>query len=159
MSEPSTGLLGILANVYRNTSSYGSPSWSACNLISDCSVKPTWKEADGSTRQSISELTAKTRLALEVSLKMRSDTADANYQAFFAALHSTTVLDLMILNGPSNLNGVDGWRADWHVFAGEEDQGLDAVAFKAFTLKPALSANLPYWVLVAAGVPVFTLPG
>lgn len=149
--------LGILCHVYNNTGTYGSPTWSAVDGISEMSIKPSWDEAEGSTRQSRVKRVLKTIMALAISGKLKVDSTDTNgYLAFLAALHSDSVLDLMILDGPSSVNGVTGYRADWQVFEGEEDQGLNTVLWMGFTLKPALTANPVSSVLITTGAPVFT---
>lgn len=149
-------MLGINAKFYRNTGSRNSPTWVEITLISDLAVDPTWEEGDGSVRATPVKQFAKTQLALVINGKCRVDLTDAGYLALKAALLSTSSIDLLILDGLGTTNGVTGWRCDWHVFGGKEDQGLGNVLFMEFTLKPAVSSNLPQSAAVSGGVVVLT---
>ena len=149
--------LGINSAAYLNTGTFGSPTWTLITCISDWSVKPTWKEADGSTRGSRLELSVKTMLGLQISGKIRADSGDTNWVTIMAALLSDSPLDILILNGLKTVNGSIGYRCDFQMYDGSEDQGLNAVVFDDIMLKPTVSANSNYsTVLVTAGAPVFT---
>lgn len=133
--------LGIKCKIYRNTATYGSPTWAEITLIGDASVSPVWDEAAGDVRGSRVKSVAKTLMGLEVSARVRVSNDDAGYEALNDALHSDTPLDLLVLNGPNNEEGVRGYRADWHVMQAPQDQALGAVLFDDLILKPAISAN------------------
>lgn len=148
--------LGILSKVYRNTGSYGSPTWTEVTLVSDVTVTPSWDKGDGSVRASRVKQSAKTQMGLEMSVKIRVDLTDAGYLAFLSGLHSDTLLDLMILDGPSTTNGVQGYRADFGVFSGSEDQSMGAVLYRDFSIEPGVSSNPAKSVTVSAGAPVFS---
>jgi hypothetical protein len=149
--------LGIKSGAYLNSGSYGSPTWTLVTCISDLSVKPAWKEADGSTRASRLELSVKTMLGLQITGKIRADSGDTNWTSIMAALLSDSPLDMMILNGLSTVNGTIGYRCDFQLYDASEDQGLNAVVFDDIMLKPTVSANSNYQtVLVTTGAPVFT---
>lgn len=148
--------LGISAVLYRNTASYGTPTWTAVTCVSDLAINPAWDEADGSTRGSRVKASAKTLLGLEITGKLKVDGADEGYAAIADALLSDTPLDLMILDGGSTTNDVRGWRADFHVFSASQDQAMANVLFDDIVLKPAVSANPTKSVVVASGAPVFS---
>lgn len=148
--------LGLKCVVYQNTGSWGTPVWAAINKIADTTVNPAWDEAEANTRESLIKMTAKTQLALEVTGRIRVDNTDTGYLALRDALYSHNPIDLLILNGPSTENGAHGWRADWHVFGGTENQSLPNVLYMEFTIKPAPTDNLPKKAIVASGSPVFT---
>lgn len=156
MSNPAK--IGILAVAYLNTNSYATPTWLAITSISDWKVGAKWDEGDASTRLSRLKLALKTQLGLEISGKLRSaNSGDASYSTILAALVTDAQLDMMILNGPSATNGVSGFRADFQVFDGSEDQGLSAVVFDEVTLRPSPNTDGNYnSVLVASSAPVFT---
>lgn len=149
-------MLGVKAKLYRNTASYGSPTWTEITLVGDSSVNASWDEGDGSARVSRVKQVAKTMMGLELTAKVRVDLTDAGYLALMTALHSDTPIDLLVLNGPSTTNGVQGYRADFHVMSASEDQAMGNVIFKDFALKPSVSSNLAKKVTVAASAPVFT---
>lgn len=150
-------MLGINCKLYRNTGSYGSPTWTAIDLVSDATLTPTWDEADGSARVSYGKQTSKTLIGIEVSAKVRASLTDAGYLALLSALNSqSTLLDILVLDGPSTTNGVQGYRADFGVFGAPEDQAMGSVIYRDFTLKPGISDNLLKAVTVSAGAPVFS---
>lgn len=154
-------MLGILAKVYRNTGSYGSPTWSECALFSDVNVSPAWDEGSADARESRIKQVRKTMLGLEVTGKMKKKIADANYEAFMNALLSDAVLDVLVLDGPKETEGVRGWRFDAQVFTGTEDQAMNVGAlYVDLKLAPSLDTNAPLAVKVAAGPTLtFSTPG
>jgi hypothetical protein len=149
-------LLGIDCKAYLNTGVYATPVWEEVDCISDWSLTPGWAEGDASSRASPVQLTAKTQMTLEIGGKIQASLDGVSYLALNQAALSRTPLDMMILNGPKTQTGVTGFRADWHVFGGGQDQGLGAVLYDSVTLKPAASANIPKYVTVTAGAPVFS---
>lgn len=90
-----------------------------------------------------------------------SDTAFAYLEARALASPAdvnNAVIDLMILTGDRNTNGNRGWRfeAKLHKFFGE-DQNIDQVLYRPFTLKPCVPINgEPSSTVVSSGAPVFT---
>jgi hypothetical protein len=149
-------VLGILAKLYRNTGTYGTPAWVSIDLISDVKIGAKWDKADASTRSSRAKVYAKPMLDIEITGKIRADTTDAGFTAFYQAYLQDAVSDFLVLNGPVTLTGVRGYRADWLVFGADEDQALSTVEFEDFTMAPGLSTNLPQSVLITGGLPVFT---
>ncbi len=155
--------LGIKAKILVNTGSFGSPVWVALSGISDLSLNPAWDKAEGSTRGSRLKKYAKTLLDLSISGKIKVDETDTSgYLLFLTALHSDTVLDVLILDGnptDTTLTGtLQGYRFEAHVIKGEQAQGLGEVLFDSFELVPAMSANAASWVSAAitAGSPVYS---
>lgn len=150
--------LGLKCVAYLNSASYATPTWTAVVAVSDWKVSAPWDEGDASTRESRLKLALKTLLGLEISGKLRnSNSGDNNYTTIMAALVTDAQLDMMILNGNENTNGVSGFRASFQVFDGSEDQGLGAVVFDEIKLKPTPNADSNYnSVLVTAGAAVFT---
>ena len=148
--------LGRDAKLYINTASFGSPTWSAVDNISDLAIEAAWNEAAAPTRESKVEMAAKTQLPLAVTGKMKFDLTDANTGTILDALVSDAVLDIMVLNTPSTVNGGRGYRFECQVFDGSEDQGLGTAIYDAIKFKPYPNSNSPASVKVASGAPVFT---
>ena len=149
--------LGIRAKLYRNTSGiFLSPTWEVIQHISDLSVNANWDEGEASTRASRIKKGAKTMMGLEFSGKVRVSNDDAGYIALWDAAHSDDVLDLLVLNGPLDENGVRGYRVECQVMSNTEDQALGNVLFMDFMLKPSPTSNEPKKAVVAAGAPVFS---
>ena len=149
--------LGIDSKVYRNTGTYGSPTWTEITLVRDVQVNPSWNRADGSSRGSKVMAEAKTQLALAFTLSVKVSLTDAGYIALMDSfVDSDGTLDLMILNGGSTTNGVEGWRFDAGVFTASEDQSIGNVLYRDFEIGPsAHGTNESKRVVVATGAPGF----
>lgn len=150
--------LGFKGTVNNNTGTYGTPVWSNLTLISDCTLGASIKEAAASMRAYGVELTEPTMFGLEINGKIRSDDSDTNgYIALETAFLARAPLDVLILDGGVAVNGSRGFRADWKVFKWEEEEGLDGVLYRSFTLKPCVPINgPPESAIVTSGAPVFT---
>ncbi|HYH63269.1 MAG TPA: hypothetical protein VD866_01080 [Urbifossiella sp.] len=155
MSTPNA-LLGILAKVYLNGASFGSPTWTAVSLIGDLKVPAKWDINEVLTRASRLKLKVKTMLDVDITGTLKTDLTDAAYTALYAAMLSDDVVDVMCLTGANTVNGVRGWRFEAQVVNMSQDQGPGAVIFDEFGLIPTPTANPPKSVAVASGAAVFT---
>lgn len=155
--------LGIRCKLYRNTAvgaaAYTTPVWNEVTCIADLDVKTDWDWAEGNTRASRVKRGRKTMLDLEITGGLLVDDVDADYIAIDEACVDDTDLDLLVLNGKLDANGVRGWRSEYAVTSLSEEQKLGGLVTRALTMKPVLTANNPKRVVVTAGVPVFTDPG
>lgn len=153
--------LGMNAKLYwRSAGTYGAPTWTEASIISDVTIDVTWDEADASARESRITQVVKTMLPLSVTARLKKKPLDSTYEAFMNAIISDDALDLLILDGDMTVEGTRGWRADWQVFSGSEDQSMGNVLFEDMTLKPSITDNLVLAVKVAAGgVLTYSEPG
>ena len=152
--------IGIKCVLYRNTGTNGSPSWSAVTVIADLTANTTWDKGPADSRSSRIKKSVKTMLGLTFSGTMKKTPDDANYEAFMNAIIADSVLDLLILDGPSTTNGVRGWRIDAQIFEGTEDQGMSVGAlYEAISIEPTDSVNEPKAVLVTGGALTYAAPG
>jgi hypothetical protein len=149
-------LLGILANLYFNTGTYGSPTWSAVKLVGDLTVGGEWNSGKVVTRASRVEYEAMTTLKLACSGKLKADLTDTNYLALIAAMVAGTVINIMALDATSTTTGSQGWMYDAQVKKGNQDQTPEGVIFTEFEITPYPSGNPAQHALVTAGAPVFT---
>jgi hypothetical protein len=155
-----TTKIGINAKAYRNTATYEAPTWSEIDLISDLTVGLTWDTADANARESRIKQNVKTLLGLEVTGKLKKRPLDANYEAFMNAIISDDILDLLILDGPNDEEGVRGWRIDSQITSGSEDQSLGNALYEDITIMPSLAEHNPLAVLVdSGGTLTYSTPG
>ncbi len=150
---------GIAAVVYRNTGTYGSPTWTAMTLVRSVSDNSKWDTGDTSTRASRAKTAAKTQVDLPHDIEMRADDADTAYVAMFAAWASpTSVVDLLILDGAIATEGAMGIRAEFIVCGRPQNQGAGDIIYTSFPIMPAWTANGPpkSVVMGAASSPSFT---
>lgn len=148
--------LGVLSNLYLNTGTYATPTFAPVTLVGDCTVSAPWDEGDASSRASRVKMASKTMLGLAVNAKILASLTDAGYTTILNALASDDVVNVMVLNGAMDVNGVRGWMFDAQVFKGDEDQGTGAVVFTDVDFKPCFTGNPPNHVLVASGAPVMS---
>lgn len=147
--------LGINAKLYRNTGTYEATNLSEVTLISDLTVNVVWDEAPADARESRVKQVLKTMLGLDITGRMKKKPLDANYEAFMNALLSDDTMDLFVLDGDFSTVGVRGWRADFLVFSGTEDQAMSNSLYEDLVLKPFVEDHGILAVKVEAG-PTFT---
>ena len=159
MAETAAVQVGIAAAVYRNTASYGTPTWVEITLARNSSLSRKWKYADASIRATKAELQAKTQIQITGQIECRADPADAGYQALFDAANSDSASapDLMILDGDITTEGVKGIRAHLNLDE-DQDHNIDGVVYGVFGFNTAWhSAGYPSKVEIGAGpAPVYT---
>lgn len=150
---------GVNARVYRNTGTYGSPTWTAVNLTKDGNVSAPWDMVEAGARETKAKLYGKTRIDIQIGLTVRADDLDAGYNALAdAAMSQTTVMDMLILDGPITVEGARGFRAHFLVNESSQPQEIDGIIYDSFDLKPAWSSEgYPSKVVMgASSSPTFT---
>lgn len=151
--------LGILSAMYVNTGSYGTPTWTELKVLGDCAVNPSWEEGEAGTRQSRVVLTETTRMAIEVSGRIKVAPDNLGYETLLDAFLQDEPVDVLVLNGKTNVNESTGFRFWGKIFAFGEDQALGAVLFKDFTIKPCpidTDAQYPKSVRIESEAPVYS---
>lgn len=150
---------GIAAGAYRNTGSYGTPTWTESTLIRDVQPAFSWDMVDASSRATRAKLYGKTQVDLAIQLVVRADDADTAYQAFVdASFSSTTSIDMMILDGDIATEGARGVRAHWLFSLSGQPQGAGDIVYSTFDIKPTFSSDgVPKSVTMgASSAPTFT---
>lgn len=152
--------LGVNCKAYRNTGSYGSPTWNEFTEFTDFSVAGDWDAVDVFRRGQRVKQKVKTLLGIEVSAKhlaidkpASADTSD--YTALMDAFLGDGTIDVLILNGAVATSGVRGYRFDAQVHGATEDQGPGAVLMDEIKLVPCPTDNDPQAVLIVSGTPQF----
>lgn len=159
MAASSAVKRGIDAGAYRNTGTYGSPTWTEMTLVRDVQQAMPWDMGDASSRASRAKLYEKTQIDLAPQITMRADDADAAYVAMYAAAFSpTTKLDLMILDGDIATEGAMGLRAQWNINFTSQGQAAGDIVYTNFDCKPAWTSDgVPKIVIMgASSAPAFT---
>lgn len=158
--------LGVNAKAYRNTGTYETPVWDELSWLSDLAVKADWDQQDTPRRSQRVKQKVKTLLDLAVTFKHYAsdkatapgggaDDPTADYTALYGAFVTDDVLDVLVLNGAKEGNGVRGFRFDCQVTGASEGQGESAVLMDDMQFTPCPSANAPQAVLVAGGALTF----
>lgn len=150
---------GFQGKLYYNTGTYATPTWNEVTIVGDLSYTMTKDKTDASVRGGgrVRQY-AGTMADLSISGKMRADVNHEDFIKFDDAFHDNTQLDIMVLNGPSDENGVTGYRFYAEIFSWQEDQAMSAVIYQDFELAPgvpATEAEVPKRVVVTGGSPTF----
>ncbi len=144
--------LGIDSVFYRNSASHGSPSWEACDGLSDFTPNENWTVADILIRRSRVKFGAKTELDIGFSGKLLKEPGDENYEAILDALRSPDgTLDLLILDGPIDVVGSVGIRADFQITTGTGSQNPGDVLYMDIAGVPYPTSNAPQYAEVGDG--------
>lgn len=148
--------LGIDCKLYRNTATFGSPTWDEIDTVSDVSINGQWNRGDGSTRQSPVIMSGNTQLSLSISGRIRADLTNTDWESLWDAWKANSLIDVMALTGGSTTNDNTGVRFEADVVNFSQAQGLGDYVFNDFSLEPRVSTNLPDSVEISTGAPVFT---
>lgn len=147
---------GIDCVLYVNTSGdYDAPTWTEADCIRDFKQTVSWNKGPAGTRKSRVNKSVKTTLDLSWSGSFEND-GSAAAVAIKAATLSDDPLDLLILNGPLDEDGRDGFRVDCQVFKADQDQGRESVIYPEIDIEPTPSDHEPKAVLISGGVPVYS---
>ena len=146
------------ATLNNNTGNYVTPVWDPVAAVRDVAITDgEFKEIDASGRDYSIELSEPGMLKIGIAGKVRMNESDTDFTALETAALARTQLDVMILSGPSTVNGNRGFRFDVKIFKFfEEDQNIDQILWRPFTMKPCVPTNAPKSVVVSAGAPAFT---
>jgi len=150
---------GIAARAYRNTGTYGSPTWTAANNVRDAQPTFPWDMVDASSRATRAQLYGKAQIDIGFQLVCRADDTDTAYGLFVdAAFSPTTVMDMLILDGPITAEGARGVRAHFLFSMPSQPQGAGDLVYSTFDLKPGVSTEgVPSSVVMGAtSTPSFT---
>jgi hypothetical protein len=141
-------LKGIDCKVYRNTATYGSPTWALVNPTIEVTVNLENSTFDASNRDSNYRLQLPALTDISVDFRFHKDKDDADFLALETAAQTRANLDLLILDGLQTVATSDGWRILGFFSSWTESQPLeDAITVDA-TYVPAAIANA---VAVATG--------
>jgi len=150
---------GVGGRLYRNTGNYGTPAWTAVNLVKDVTPGIPWDMVEAGSRETRAKLYAKTRADLGAQVVCRADDADAGFNALAdAAVSPTSLPDILILDSAITTEGARGFRFHANVNLTSQPQEIDNVIYNTFDLKPGWSSEgVPKTVVMgASSTPTFT---
>lgn len=143
---------GIDASCYINIGIYATPAWAELDLFSNVTPNGGWDAADILIRRSHVKYGAKTVIDISFTGKMLCDDSDSNYQLLIASWQDINgTVDLLVLDGPVEVSGSFGYRADFQITAGGQDQPVDDVLYRDFEAKPFPTTNKPQWITCTGG--------
>jgi len=143
--------IGIKGKAYRNTGTYGSPTWSEITILGDVQINSDWNTANATTRASRIEVEVPTTLNLGWTAKVRNDDDDTNFIALLAAYHGPTAVDFLVLDGANDVVSSQGYRGYFYIKKFGVDQGLQSAQFFDAEFIPDSAIQVPKTAAVGAG--------
>jgi hypothetical protein len=139
--------LGKDAKLYRNTGSYGTPTWNECDNVKDLSLTLTKAEYDATRRASGGwRETIGTIKDIEVSFNAVYSPTDADITAFKTAYLNNATIEIWVLSGVRTDAEAEGPRMTCHVVEMSREEQLEGGQELTIKLKPAPNANAaPAW--------------
>lgn len=150
---------GIGGRVYRNTATYGSPTWTHLDRVLNVTTAQPWDLVEAGGRFTRSKVYMAARTDPQITLEVKADDADTGYLALRSAAAAGTSVDMMILDGLISIEGVHGWRGEWIPSLTGSPQNADGSIYDTFDLKPTWTTNAggPSTVVMgASSTPTFT---
>jgi len=141
-------VLGLNAKLYRNTGSYGSPTWDLIPNVMDLALNMDAGEATASNRGSTWELTVATLKKASLEFKQVWDPADLDVTTLLGIFTANSTIEMLVLDGLAATTGSQGLRALMMVTAWNREEPLEGALLAALTMKPTYSANAPAWYTV-----------
>lgn len=141
-----TAVLGLDCKLYRNTGTYGSPTWVLIENVKDVTLSLTKSSADVTTRNN-GGWRAEIGALKEGSIEFDSvwDTTDADFAVILAAWVANTTVEFLVLDGLLATAGSQGLRASCQVMECTRTEPLEEAVMAKVVLKPTISANAPEW--------------
>lgn len=144
-------LLGKDCYLYRNTGSFGSPTWDLIDVVGDVEVGYSMNESDVSHRGAGGQQQMEPTLQVnELTFTVPRDPSNADQTALITAFFARTLIEFAIANGPIATNGTKYWRQEMKIFAMPNSEPINGHSTIAFTVKPCFSTNAASLVTVSA---------
>lgn len=134
--------------LYRNTGTYGTPTWDLVDIVRDLTLNMTKGRASCASRQS--RFHGKKGALKEITLDfdLLTDAAVADYDIIRDAWMNDTVIDVAVANGLIATTGTKYFRMDVEIFDFNEGQPLQEATTTAVQAELAYSSNTPAWATV-----------
>ena len=142
-------VLGLNAKLYRNTGTYGSPTWNEIPNVKDVTLSLEKGETDATTRGNGGwEAVIATLKKASIEFNMVWDTADQDLIALRDAWLGDTVIEFAVMDGDINTPGNQGLRASCMVTKFSRKEPLEEALMAEVSIKPSYSAFAPSWYTV-----------
>lgn len=135
------------AKLYRNSASYGTPTWVEIDNVKDLTLNLDKDETDVTTRASggFKEF-VDGMIDASVEWSMLWDTADANFTAIRTAFFAKTAVEFLILDGDEGTAGSQGLRVTCMIKGFTRNETLGDALMVDVNIRPTKNANAaPTW--------------
>ena len=141
--------LGMEAKLYRNTGSFGAPTWVEMTNVKDLTLNLEASEADVTTRGNAGwRATIAALKDGSIEFEMVWDPADAGFTAIQDAYFNNTTVEFGVMDGDITSSGTQGLRATMSITKLTRSEPLEQAITVSVTAKPTYSANAPDWMTV-----------
>jgi hypothetical protein len=142
--------LGMQAKLYRNSGSYGTPTWVEVGNVKDLTLNLEAGEADVTTRSNSGwRATVATLKDGSIEFEMVWDTTDPNFTAIQQGFFNNTPVEFAIMDGAIATAGSQGLRATMSITNFSRSEALEEAIMVSVTAKPTYAANAPSWMTIA----------
>jgi len=142
--------LGMQAKLYRNSGSYGTPTWVEVGNVKDLTLNLEAGEADVTTRSNSGwRATVATLKDGSIEFEMVWDTTDPNFTAIQQGFFNNTPVEFAVMDGAIATAGSQGLRATMSITNFSRSEALEEAIMVSVTAKPTYAANGPSWMTVA----------
>lgn len=142
--------LGLNGKLYRNTGTFGSPSWAEVSNVRDLTLSDSMSEADVTRRASGGwRETVVTLREASIDFDMVNVSGDTQLAAIRSAYNSRAAVEFAIMDGDIAVAGSRGIRATCQVVKFELSQELENAQMYSITIKPSPAANPPSELVVS----------
>ena len=139
--------LGLDAKLFRNTSTYASPTWNEITNVRDVTLNLEAGEADVTTRGNNGwRATIATLKDASIEFEMVWDSADDDFTAVRDAFLNKAALELAVMDGAMATAGSQGLRASFMITSFSRNEPLEEAITVSVAAKPTYSANPPSWL-------------
>ena len=142
--------LGLDAKLYRNTSTYASPTWNEVKNVKDVTLNLEAGSADVTTRGNGGwRANIATLKDANLEFEMVWDTADDDFTAIRTAFLTNAAIEFAVLDGPVATSGSQGLRASMAITNFSRAEPLEEAIKVSVTAKPTYADNPPEWMTAA----------
>lgn len=143
--------VGLDQYLYRNTATYGSPTWVIVENVRDLTASDTYAEADVSRRNTGASAYKQTEPTLrEMSFEwdMVYDPSDADFTALLGFHQARTLVEFAFSDGVIATTGTKYFRIECKLFDFTMDEPLEDGKIVHVVAKPCYSSNAPVYTTV-----------
>lgn len=142
---PDKKRLGGECKLYRNTGTYGTPTWNEVTEVEDLSLGLS--KGAGEFRTRASKWVKKKGGKIEASLEWKHiyDPGDDDFVVIRDAFLNSTSLDISVFDGAIATAGNQGLRANMEILEFPVDEPLEDGVSIAVSAAPTIADNEPVW--------------
>lgn len=140
---------GYSSKLYRNTATWGSPTWDEITAAIDVAVGLSRGKAEVKARSVTFKSTLPLVAESPLTFSMIADTSIADYNILRDAFAASTLLGYAVADQAIATSGADYWKCEYYIYGFNYIQGLEEANRVELELDTAYSSNAPAWVDVA----------